>query len=91
MMIGRKATVPILGAATLMATCAAAQNGSESPNIVLIMSGDMGYSDMSKDRSELHDLSEKHPEKAAELSAKWEAWAERANVKPWPWKFEGND
>jgi len=46
---------------------------------------------MSKDRSELHDLSKKHPEKAAELSAKWEAWAERANVKPWPWKFEGDD
>lgn len=47
--------------------------------------------DMSKDRSELHDLSKKHPEKVAELSAKWETWAVRADVKPWPWKFEGDD
>jgi len=44
--------------------------------------------DMSKDRSELHDLSAKHPEKVAELSGKWEAWAARARVKPWPWEFE---
>ena len=44
---------------------------------------------MSRDRSELHDLSTKHREKVAELSAKWEAWAVRANVKPWPWKFGG--
>jgi arylsulfatase A-like enzyme len=47
--------------------------------------------EMRKDRTELHDLSKKHPEKVAELSAKWEAWAERANVKPWPWEFEGDD
>ncbi len=44
--------------------------------------------DMSKDRVELHDLANKHPEKVAELSAKWEAWAARAYVKPWPWNFE---
>jgi arylsulfatase len=44
--------------------------------------------DMSTDRSELHDLSAKHPEKVAELAAKWEAWAVRANVKPWPWNVE---
>jgi arylsulfatase len=45
--------------------------------------------DMNKDRTELHDLAEKHPDKVAELSAKWEAWAQRAKVKPWPWQFEG--
>jgi arylsulfatase len=45
--------------------------------------------DMNRDRTELHNLSEKHPNKVAELSAKWEAWAQRANVKPWPWQFEG--
>jgi len=44
--------------------------------------------DMSKDRTELHDLSAKHPKKVAELSAKWEAWAKRANVKPWPWNIK---
>jgi arylsulfatase len=46
--------------------------------------------DMSKDRSELHDLAARHPEKCAELSAKWDAWAVRALVKPWPWKIEAN-
>ena len=38
--------------------------------------------DMSKDRSELHDLSATHSEKVDELSAKWEARAVRAKVKP---------
>ena len=32
--------------------------------------------DMSKDRAELHNLAEQHPEKVAELSVKWDTWAE---------------
>jgi len=46
--------------------------------------------DMSKDRSELNNLADKHPEKVKALDAKWEAWAKRARVKPWPWKTEGD-
>src|SRR5262249_46307544 len=42
--------------------------------------------DMEADRSELHDLAARHPERVKELVAKWEAWAKRANVVPWPWK-----
>ena len=34
-----------------------------------------------KDRSELNDLAAKHPEKLAELKAKWEAWAARVGVR----------
>jgi arylsulfatase len=45
---------------------------------------------MSEDRTERHNLAAKHPKKVAELNAKWEAWAARAKVKPWPWKFEGD-
>jgi arylsulfatase len=45
---------------------------------------------MSTDRSELKDLAGEYPEKVQELSAKWESWAVRANVKPWPYKFEGD-
>lgn len=41
---------------------------------------------LAKDRVEGNDLSAQFPEKAAELAAKWETWAERALVKPWPWK-----
>jgi arylsulfatase len=40
--------------------------------------------DMAKDRTEQHDLAAEQPDKAKELAAKWEAWAERAHVKPYP-------
>ncbi|HEV7868017.1 MAG TPA: arylsulfatase [Chthoniobacteraceae bacterium] len=40
--------------------------------------------DLSKDRTELHDLVSEQPDKAKELAAKWEAWAARAQVKPYP-------
>ena len=36
------------------------------------------------DRTELHDLAAAQPARAAELAAKWDAWASRANVKPYP-------
>ena len=42
--------------------------------------------DMEADRTETNDLSQKHPEKVKELAEKWDAWAKRANVMPWPWK-----
>ncbi|HWQ92368.1 MAG TPA: sulfatase-like hydrolase/transferase, partial [Clostridia bacterium] len=40
--------------------------------------------DMKTDRTEQHDLAAQHPEKVKVLAAKWDAWAERAQVKPWP-------
>ena len=36
------------------------------------------------DRTELHDLAAKEPDRAAELLAKWNAWAKRTNVLPYP-------
>jgi arylsulfatase A-like enzyme len=36
------------------------------------------------DRTELHDLAATETNRAAELAAKWDAWAIRANVKPYP-------
>jgi arylsulfatase len=36
------------------------------------------------DRTELHDLAATETSRAAELAVKWEAWATRANVKPYP-------
>lgn len=41
---------------------------------------------LADDRTELNDLATKQPDKAAELKTKWEAWAERVGVKPWPVK-----
>jgi arylsulfatase len=38
--------------------------------------------DLKADRTELHDLATKEPERSKDLAAKWEAWAERAHVKP---------
>jgi arylsulfatase len=40
--------------------------------------------DLKADRTELHDLALAQPERAKELAAKWDAWAERAQVKPYP-------
>jgi arylsulfatase len=40
--------------------------------------------DLKKDRTELHDLAGAMPEKVAEMAALWQAYAERANVLPWP-------
>jgi arylsulfatase len=40
--------------------------------------------DLAADRTEMHNLAAKMPEKVKELSGKWEAWAARAGVQPWP-------
>jgi arylsulfatase len=40
--------------------------------------------DLKKDRTELHDLASSQPAKARELAQKWDAWADRAHVKPYP-------
>jgi len=42
--------------------------------------------DMRRDRTELHDLADQHPDRVAEMSREWEAWARRAGVLPWIWK-----
>ena len=42
--------------------------------------------DLSTDRSETHDLVTEHPERLAELTALYDAWAERCGVLPWPLK-----
>ncbi len=40
------------------------------------------------DRAEAHDLAAAHPDRVKELSARWEAWAKRSHVLPWPLKPE---
>lgn len=40
--------------------------------------------DLSKDRVEMNDLSKAHPLRVKKLQALWQAYAERANVIPWP-------
>jgi arylsulfatase len=42
--------------------------------------------DVSADRTESNDLAARHPERVRDMSRKWEAWAARAHVLPWPWK-----
>jgi hypothetical protein len=44
--------------------------------------------DMENDRSEQTDLANKYPDRVKALNAKWEKWAVRARVKPWPWEVE---
>jgi arylsulfatase len=40
--------------------------------------------DLEADRTELHDLAGKHPDKVQELAALYEGWATRCGVRPWP-------
>ena len=40
--------------------------------------------DLKTDRTELHDLAAAEPELVRTLAAKWDAWAERTHVKPYP-------
>jgi arylsulfatase len=40
--------------------------------------------DMKKDRTELTDVSAEHPDIMKDLTEKWQAWATRAHVKPYP-------
>jgi arylsulfatase len=40
--------------------------------------------DLKADRTELDDLAAARPELVRELAAKWDAWAERTQVKPYP-------
>jgi len=42
--------------------------------------------DISTDRTEMHDLAAKHPEKVQELQVLYERWAGRCGVQPWPLK-----
>lgn len=39
--------------------------------------------DLSRDRSELHNLADRHPEVVQALTSAWERWASRAGVIPW--------
>jgi len=48
--------------------------------------------DMERDRTELHDLASSEPAKVKELSAKWNAYAARANVLPLgAWRAKSRD
>jgi arylsulfatase len=42
--------------------------------------------DMDVDRTELHDLAAEQPQRVADMTAKWEAWAKRVGAVPWIWK-----
>jgi arylsulfatase len=39
--------------------------------------------DLEADRTEMNNLADKQPTKAAELAGKYEQWARRCNVVPW--------
>ena len=46
--------------------------------------------DMTADRTEMNDLASRHPERVKTLAAKWQAWAARSSVLPWPWNTSSN-
>ncbi len=40
--------------------------------------------DLAADRTETRDLAAQQPERAKEMAALWEAWAQRVGIRPWP-------
>ncbi|MSR65758.1 MAG: arylsulfatase [Pedosphaera sp.] len=42
--------------------------------------------DMEADRTEMHDLSPTLPDKAKQLTSKWNQWSDRVGARPWPIK-----
>ena len=42
--------------------------------------------DMDADRTEMNNLAKKRPQKLQELASKWQAWADRVGVQPWPFQ-----
>ncbi|MGQ9650642.1 MAG: sulfatase/phosphatase domain-containing protein [Phycisphaerae bacterium] len=47
--------------------------------------------DMEADRTELYDLAAEQPQRMAEMTAKWEAWAKRVGAVAWLWKPQYGD
>jgi len=45
--------------------------------------------DMVADRTEQTDLARRHPERLKDLVARWQDWADRVGVQPWPIKKPG--
>jgi len=48
--------------------------------------GEWELYDLEKDRTEMHNLANKHPQKTKEMIGLWEQWAKRTHAVPWPWK-----
>jgi arylsulfatase len=48
--------------------------------------GEWELYNIAADRTEQHDLAASQPDRVRELAAKWESWASRVGVKPWPLK-----
>ena len=48
--------------------------------------GDWELYDMENDRSEMHNLANRYPERVQEMAKQWEEWAKRTNALPWPWQ-----
>ena len=42
--------------------------------------------DLDADRTETHNLAQRHPERVKAMTETWRQWARQRNVLPWPWK-----
>jgi arylsulfatase len=51
--------------------------------LVKVHKGEWELYDIEADRTELNNLAAAQPERVKAMAAKWEAWAQRANVAPW--------
>ena len=54
--------------------------------VALLATGQWELYDMDRDRTEMHNLASRYPERLKELVQAWNQWAERTHAVPWPWK-----
>lgn len=47
--------------------------------------------DMDADRTEQNDLADAQPDRVKTMAAKWQQWADRVGVQPWPMKNKPNE
>ena len=73
--ITMKTIILSIGLTLVAMSCVAAE--ANKPNILLIMAfatGEWELYNLKKDRTETNNLASSHPEKLAELTAKYDAW-----------------
>jgi len=59
--------------------------------VALLPQGQWELYDMDHDRTEMHNLAARYPQRVNKMVQAWDAWAQRTHAVPWPWKPQYSD